>query len=68
MFDTLERVSQAAGGERAPAWASTHPAPENRKVRIEQQIDALGRDFSGRPTGEEQYRRQIDDLVYGERA
>jgi predicted Zn-dependent protease len=66
VFDTLTRVSQAGGGDRAPAWSSTHPAPENRKVRIEQQIDALNQDFSGRPVGEESYRRRIDHLVYGE--
>jgi predicted Zn-dependent protease len=33
VFETLERVSRTSGGGRVPAWASTHPNPENRSER-----------------------------------
>src|SRR5881409_1646776 len=40
VFETLTRVSQAQGGGRVPEWLATHPNPENRRGRIEQEIAA----------------------------
>ena len=65
VFDMLARVSEAGGGGGIPAWASTHPAPENREGRIRAQIDALDASFGGRPVGTADYQRRIDGLVFG---
>src|SRR6266550_1155940 len=40
VFEMLTRVSQAQGGGRVPEWLATHPNPENRRGRIEQEIAA----------------------------
>src|SRR5256712_6371867 len=47
VFEMLTRVSQAQGGGRVPEWLGTHPDPENRRGRIEQEIAALPQNFSG---------------------
>ncbi|MCP3979626.1 MAG: M48 family metalloprotease [bacterium] len=65
MFDTLGRVSAAAGGERLPGWMSTHPLPENRQTRIARQIEQLGLDLASAPTNERTYQRRIENMVFG---
>src|ERR1051326_7470769 len=47
VFEMLTRVSQAQGGGRVPEWLATHPDPENRRGRIEQDIAALPQPFTG---------------------
>lgn len=37
----MEILAQASGGSRQPEFASTHPNPENRVQRIEQELAAL---------------------------
>ncbi len=66
MFDMLERVSASAGGGGVPAWASTHPAPENRRSWTENKIAAMGRDFSGWSIEREGFLARIDGLTFGE--
>jgi predicted Zn-dependent protease len=67
VFDTLDRVSRAAGSERMPGWASTHPAPEDRRERIAGLIDSLGSQVpAGLERGREPYLQRLDGLVYGE--
>jgi predicted Zn-dependent protease len=66
VFATLKRVSLAQSQERAPSWLSTHPDPENREARIEQQIADLHTDFSVRPTRRDAYLAKIDGIVYGD--
>src|SRR5947207_90000 len=44
VFEMLTRVSEAQPGGRVPEWLATHPNPENRRERIEQEIAALPRD------------------------
>jgi predicted Zn-dependent protease len=66
VFETLRRVGEAAGGERLPSWLSTHPQPENRAVRIAEQIQALGTDFSNAAVERDAYLDKLDALVYGE--
>jgi predicted Zn-dependent protease len=66
VFETLRRVGEAAGGERLPGWLSTHPAPENRALRIAQQIDTLGVDVTGRSTDRDEYLRMIEGVTFGE--
>jgi predicted Zn-dependent protease len=65
VFETLKRVSEQQGQGRIPGWLSTHPAPENRIQRIEEQVAKLGGDFSNRRIGREQYLARIDGVTFG---
>src|SRR2546422_8512418 len=46
VFEMLTRVSHAQGGGRVPEWLATHPHPENRRGRIEEEGAALPQSFS----------------------
>ena len=65
MFRTLGRASRAAGGQRVPEWMSTHPAPENRELRIAEAIRSQGLSRSGTRANRERFLQQLDGLVYG---
>ncbi len=65
VFEMLTRVSQAQGGGRVPEWLATHPDPENRRGRIEQEVAALPQSFSGVAVNRDPYLRQLDGLVFG---
>ena len=65
VFEMLTRVSQAQGGGRVPEWLATHPNPENRRGRIEQEIAALPQNFSGAAVNRDSYLRRLDGLVFG---
>jgi predicted Zn-dependent protease len=66
VFDMLARVGEAAGAGGVPAWAATHPRPENRSERISGQITTLGKDFSGYAVNRSEFQRMIDGIVYGD--
>jgi predicted Zn-dependent protease len=63
-FSVLKRLS---GEERdIPAWASTHPNPEERETKILEWIresPAAARELQ---IGEERYKERIEGLVFGE--
>src|SRR5881397_3675668 len=65
VFEMLTRVSQAQGGGRVPEWLATHPDPENRRGRIEQEVAALPQSFSGAAVNRDPYLRELDGLVFG---
>src|SRR5216683_3162999 len=65
VFEMLARVSQAQGGGRVPEWLATHPDPENRRGRIEQEIAALPQNFTGVAVNRDIYLRRLDGVVYG---
>ena len=63
VFTMLNRVSQASGSS-LPDWLSTHPNPEDRRERVQQEIDS-----AGIPDGEvdrNAYLRHVDGVVFGE--
>ncbi|MCL4836400.1 MAG: M48 family metalloprotease [Thermoanaerobaculia bacterium] len=66
VFQTLDRVSAVAGGERLPNWLATHPNPEDRGQRLAAQIAALPpeRQASGR-VERDAYLRRLQGLVFG---
>ncbi len=66
VFATLGRVSQQQGAGRVPGWLATHPAPENRIKRIEEQVAALNQDFSGRIVNRAAYLDKIDGIAFGQ--
>ncbi|MGH7548269.1 MAG: M48 family metalloprotease [Gemmatimonadales bacterium] len=65
VFTMLDRVSQAHGSGRIPEWLATHPNPENRQGRIEQEIAALPQDFSGTTVNRASYLQRLDGVVFG---
>src|ERR1051326_2287549 len=65
VFEMLTRLSQAQGGGRVPEWLATHPNPENRRGRIEQDIAALPQTFTGTAVNRDSYLRRLDGLVFG---
>ncbi len=65
VFDTLGRVTEAAGGARGPAWASTHPAPENRSQLIREQIASAQPLPSPLRSERDAYLRRLDGMIFG---
>ena len=65
VFEMLTRVSQAQGGGRVPEWLATHPDPENRRGRIEQEIGAGPQTFAGTIVNRDVYLQRLEGLVYG---
>ncbi len=65
VFEMLDRVSQAQGGGRVPQWLATHPNPENRRGRIEQEIAAGPQSFAGTAVNRDPYLQRLDGLVFG---
>ena len=65
VFEMLTRVSQAQGGGRVPEWLATHPNPENRRGRIEQEIAAGPQSFAGTAVNRDSYLQRLDGLVFG---
>src|SRR5690349_11972491 len=65
VFEMLTRVSQAQAGGRVPEWLATHPDPENRRGRIEEEIAALPRDSFGAMVNRDSYLQRLDGLVFG---
>ena len=66
VFQTLERVSQGAGGGRLPEWLSTHPDPGTRIQATQQRLDTLHRDLSSAVLNREQYLQHVQNMTYGE--
>jgi predicted Zn-dependent protease len=65
VFSTLERVGNAEGARgRVPEWLSTHPAPENRRTRITEQIQQLAAPAGG-VVDREEYMRRVDGIMFG---
>lgn len=62
VFAMLARVTAGSGGERTPAWLSTHPDPVDRRARIQQQI--AGQSFAA-AVNREVYLRRLQGLPYG---
>jgi predicted Zn-dependent protease len=65
VFRMLDRVSAAQGGGRIPEWLATHPNPENRRQRIEQEVAALPQNFAGTIVNRDAYLERLEGLVYG---
>jgi predicted Zn-dependent protease len=65
VFTTLERVGNAEDSEgRVPGWLATHPTPEDRRARIEQELQTLG--ATGGTVDRAEYIQRLDGLVFGE--
>lgn len=65
VFETLGRVSAAAGAGGIPAWASTHPAPANRAELIRQQVASLNEPMDRLTVNRDGYWNRMDGVVFG---
>lgn len=62
VFEMLGRVADEAGGGGVPAWASTHPAPEDRQERILTMAESHPQaERVARP----EYLRTVEGLTFG---
>jgi predicted Zn-dependent protease len=66
VFQTLERVSQAAGAGKTPEWLATHPDPGNRIQATQQRLDSLHRDLTNTVRNRDQYLQHVQNMTYGE--
>jgi predicted Zn-dependent protease len=66
VFQTLERVSEQAGGGRLPEWLATHPDPGTRIQNTKQRLDTLHKDLSNAILNREQYLQHVQNMTYGE--
>lgn len=67
MLETLGRLSEGTDRKGVPNWLSTHPMPEDRVVRLEQQVAQLRsqatRDLA---VNRAQYLQRVDGLMFGD--
>ncbi len=66
VFETLQKVSDMAGGGKLPEWLETHPDPGTRIQNTEQRLDTLHRDLSKAIVGRDQYLQHVQNVTYGE--
>ncbi|HVR43305.1 MAG TPA: M48 family metalloprotease [Thermoanaerobaculia bacterium] len=64
VFGVISEISRLQGGGRIPAWASTHPDPENRAQRLAAQIGQLG--AAGGRVNPDGYLAMLDGMIFGE--
>lgn len=64
-FQVLDRMGERSGSE-VPGWFSTHPQPEDREQRILQMVETEAPRDRELRVGEEDFKRQIEGLVFGE--
>lgn len=68
MPDVFRMLSSASGGEGAgpPEWLSTHPNPENREQRIQEQIAELEMNPDTLVVDRDEYMGRLDGMVFGD--
>lgn len=66
LFTMLQGVEAEVGRERLPAWATTHPFPENRFAHTQQMLDSAKVNYGTLIWDRDQYLRQLDGMTYGE--
>jgi predicted Zn-dependent protease len=64
VFSMLDRVGEASGEGRLPAWLSTHPAPEDRAQRIQAAIQQQG--LAGTKEERREYLGHVEGMVFGD--
>jgi predicted Zn-dependent protease len=66
VFDTLGRVSKAAGAGGLPSWLSTHPDPGERVKTARERAARANVDLSRLKQGREEYLALLQGMAYGE--
>ncbi len=65
VFQTLDRVSVAAGAGRLPSWLATHPNPQDRALRIQQELAQLDEESRNGSINRELYVQRLGGLTFG---
>ena len=66
LFTMLQGVESMSGQGRLPAWATTHPYPENRQAHIQQMLDSAQVDYGALTRERPSYLQRLEGMVYGE--
>jgi predicted Zn-dependent protease len=66
VFQTLQRVSDAAGGGKLPQWLETHPDPGARIANTQARLDTLHKDLSHAIVNRDGYLQHVQNMAYGE--
>src|SRR5215210_5596348 len=66
VFETLDRLSQTAGGGKLPEWLATHPSPGNRIEHIDKMLDTTNLDQRKLIADREGYLRHVQGMTFGE--
>ena len=64
-FQVLDRMGERSGSD-VPGWLSTHPQPEDRELRILQMVETQAPANRELRVGDEDFKRRIEGLVFGE--
>ncbi|MGH9461889.1 MAG: M48 family metalloprotease, partial [Vicinamibacteria bacterium] len=64
-FPVLDRIGERSGDE-LPGWLSTHPNPEDRERQILEMVEVAAPANRELRVGEEDFKHQIEGLVFGE--
>lgn len=65
VFAALQKSAELAGQSPVPSWMASHPYPEERIQRINQQLASLP-PSTDRRIGEDDFLQRIDGLDYGD--
>ncbi|MDO8860398.1 M48 family metalloprotease [Haliea sp. E1-2-M8] len=65
VFAALQKSAELAGQSPVPSWMASHPYPEERIQRINQQLASLP-PSTDRRIGEDEFLQRIDGLDYGD--
>ena len=68
-FKTIHRITENAGGQRLPAFMSTHPDPLDRYKKVGELTNEWQAKDSSRSSykvGRNEYLKMLDGLIYGE--
>ncbi|MGH9160808.1 MAG: M48 family metalloprotease [Vicinamibacteraceae bacterium] len=68
MLSTLGRVSEQHGKDGTPNWLLTHPQPEDRVTRIQETVQTLAAEATGRrwTTDRQAFLKQVNGVIYGD--
>jgi predicted Zn-dependent protease len=65
VFAALQRSGELAGQSPLPSWLASHPFPEERMQRIQQQLAQLEQPLDQARVGINDYLTRVEGLVYG---
>jgi predicted Zn-dependent protease len=66
LFTMLQGVESMSGQGRLPAWATTHPYPENRQAHIQHMLDSAQVDYGALTRERPSYLQRLEGMIYGE--
>jgi predicted Zn-dependent protease len=65
VFNTLDRVSSAHGGQSMPSWLSTHPDPGDRATSMGRKIEQLPPEERQGTVGRAEYMQRLAGMSFG---